>query len=916
MRFEVLGPVRGWRDDDELELGSPQQRLTLAALLLAGGRVLGADQLLDMLWGQERPRSAMGTLRTYISRLRAVLGPSLIVSVGDGYQLAAAVDVNVFSELVAQARDARPQEARALLGRALDLWRGEPLAGLSGAYAEGQRVRLGELRLSALEARIEADLSLGRHVETVAELTSLSAAHPERERLRGLLMRALYLSGRQAEAIGVYTDTRRLLAEELGIDPSPELAELYQQIITADAELGGTVTTRLAPPRNAPRQLPADVADFTGRAAEISCLVSALSGGSAALPVSIVAGPGGVGKTTLAVHVAHRLAAHYPDGQLFVDLQGTSAPGAVLGAFLRALGEEELPEATQERSALFRSLLAERRMLVVLDNAVSAAQVRPLLPGAPGCAVLVTSRARLVGLGGARQVDLEVLSPVESLALLAKVAGEERVRNEHGQAMDLVAACGFLPLAIRIAAARLAARPQWSIARLRDRLADERRRLAELRTGNLAVEASFSFGYDQLPAPLSRAFRLLALPEAATVALPVAAALLGVDRFEAEDLCEALVDLSMLESPSPGRYHFHDLLKVFARGQEEPSAQEALVRALGFYTQTVEAVYRQRYPGRLSPQPGAAPSLGIGWLIEESESLLSLVQQAIPFHDLYGLAHLLELVGNLMGDVGAFGDTLGLLLDAAIQRGDVAAEAFARYNRSTLYTMDPETSRKEAMAARDLALACGDTRLYGYCLSQLALLGYYARSYAEAIDLLTSAGAIAKARGDLAEEASVQGNIAVVLSAMGGDGLAAARRAYELKQVIHGGNAGANGDYSYALVLAAAGESAEALSLFSSALAGFSELRQREWMGSVLVRMAGVLLDLRRPQEALERGEEGLALLIECGDEVWQGKALLAIGRALTELGAGGRAHACLGEALEIFERLDLPDAEDVRILV
>ncbi|GAA0925750.1 AfsR/SARP family transcriptional regulator [Nonomuraea longicatena] len=568
LRFELLGPVRGWHEDTELDLGSPQQRLTLSALLLADGRMLSVQQLVTVLWAEAPPPTAASTVRTYVSRLRGALGTSAIRSLRSGYSSTAAVDVREFAALVSRARGASRTEGRHLLERALRLWRGEPLAGLPGPWAQVQRSRLGELRLSALEARVECDLALGRHQESVGELSALVAAHPTRERLCGLLMLALHRSGRQAEAIELFTATRRLLAGRFGVDPSPDLAGLYQQIITADPALeadGAAVPVRLP----VPRQLPLDVADFTGRAAEVARMIGSLrAGGTRSLRIWTVSGQGGVGKTTLALHVAHAVKHLFPDGQLFADLKGTrqdpAAPADVLAAFMRALGQADLPAGLAERAALYRSLLADRRMLVVLDDIRDAAQLTPLLPGSVGCAVLVTGRARPAGLDGTLRMTLDTLGPHESVRLLGTILGRERVAAERQAALELVIACGQLPLAIRIAAARLSARPAWTIAQLSARLADERRRLAELQVGELTVEVSCALGYERLRPELARAFRLLSAPGAAELTVAAVARLLDVPEPEAEELAEELVDLSLAQSPAMGRYRLHDLLRLFA----------------------------------------------------------------------------------------------------------------------------------------------------------------------------------------------------------------------------------------------------------------------------------------------------------------------------------------------------------------
>ncbi len=587
VRFAVLGPVRAWREGQALNMGSPQQRALLAALLLRGGRTATAEELIDALWGEEPPEAAKAALRTYASRLRKTLGAELLVSEAGGYAIRTGpevlLDLDAAHDLAMRAEKAASggerARARDLYSAALDQWDGEPLAGVPGPYAETQRTRLAEWRLSLLEPRLDLDLQVGNHAEAVSELTALTAAHPLRERLRELLMLALYRSGRQADALAVYADTRRLLADELGVDPRPELSDLFQRILEADDELihqAEAPTPGSAPVVTRPAQLPATVADFTGRKPFVAELADQLAQAEGSImAVSAVAGIGGVGKTTLAIHVAHAAAHHFPDGQLYVDLQGAGStpadPEAVLGAFLRALGAPDafIPEGVEERSALFRSLLADRRVLILLDNARGAAQVRPLLAGTAGCAALITSHARLVDLDGARLVDLDVMSPEEAMTLFTRIVGEDRIFLEREAAMDVVAACGFLPLAIRIAASRLSARRTWTVSTLAAKLRDERRRLDELQAGDLAVKATFELGYSQLSPEQARAFRRLGLADTPDISLDDAAALLGLPPAQSEAVLEGLVDTSLLESAGPGHYRLHNLVRLSARSRTD-----------------------------------------------------------------------------------------------------------------------------------------------------------------------------------------------------------------------------------------------------------------------------------------------------------------------------------------------------------
>ncbi|MFG5718335.1 BTAD domain-containing putative transcriptional regulator [Streptomyces murinus] len=586
LRFALLGPVRAWYDGRQLRLGSPQQRAVAAALLLREGRTATAGELIDAVWGEEPPPQALAALRTYVSRLRGELrreaGDALLVSESGGYTVRLPerrLDLTCAKELCVRAEQARAAgdlpRARAVVREVLGLWDGEALAGVPGPYAAAQRVRLEEWRLHLLESCLDMDLALGRHAEAVAELTALTAAHPLRERLRELLMLALYRSGRQAEALAVYADTRRLLAEELGVDPRSGLRELQQRILRADPALHEPAAPRPAERgevRVRPAQLPVCVADFTGRTEVTARLVGLLSAaGRTDVPVAALWGTGGVGKSALAVRVGQAVRRFFPDGQLYVDLQQEEPAGA-LGAALRALGVagRDVPEGLAERAALYRSVLDGRRVLVVADHARDAAQVRWLLPASAGCGVLVTSRRRMLGLAGARLVELDAMSPQEALALFTRVVGERRVAAERAAARYVVAACGFLPLAVRAAACRLAARPAWTVAMLAGRLADESGRLAELEAGDLAVRPLFENCYTALDGEQARALRVLSGSANPFLSVPAAAGLLGCGPQRAEDALESLVDAGLLIPMGPAHYQVHVLARLFALSLPAP----------------------------------------------------------------------------------------------------------------------------------------------------------------------------------------------------------------------------------------------------------------------------------------------------------------------------------------------------------
>ena len=581
LRFAVLGSVRAWRGKQELPLGPAQRKAVLAMLLLRRWQPLTAAELVDGLWGADPPPRAIGALRTHVAALRALLEPDrsaraparILVSVGDGYALrvpAAAVDLAVVSEQLAQAHEHRDggdlTGARELLAGCLWRWQGEALTGVSGPFLDAQRHQLAERRLDVLETFLETRLDLDHDPQLIPDLVALTTAYPLRERASALLMTALDRAGRAADALKVYATVRELLTDRLGLDPGPELTELHQRIRldpTDRAPTGAPV---------APAQLPAEPAGFTGRAKLADRLVHQLSEPRpSVLAICPVSGMPGVGKTAFAIHVAHRLTGHFPDGQLYVDLHGTTDrpadPVLVLGAFLRAIGhaEADLPSTMDDRAGLFRTSLAGKRMLLVLDDARDAEQVRPLLPGTPGSAVLVTSRTILAGLPATTTAQLDVLSDAAAIEEFTGIVGAQRVRAEPAAAARIITACARLPLAVRIAGDRLAARPNWSIAALAARLADESGRLAELGTAEVTVADTFLPSYRALDPEQARAFRLLANADPPDLPVSTAATILDLPSDQAERLCESLVDQGLLTSPEPGRYGCHELLRLFAR---------------------------------------------------------------------------------------------------------------------------------------------------------------------------------------------------------------------------------------------------------------------------------------------------------------------------------------------------------------
>jgi DNA-binding SARP family transcriptional activator len=684
--FRLLGPLEVAAGAVRIE--APRQRIVLAVLALEANRVIPVDRLVDAVWDQSPPTTARSQIQICISALRRLLAeagvPATIETRAPGYLLRVAdddVDLHRFEPVCAQARRLRsadrPTEAVELYREALALWAGPPLAGMDSPLLQAAGVQLLERMLAVLEECIDLELRLGRHQDVVPTLLSLVAEHPLRERLRAQLMLALYRSGRQAEALAAYRQARADFAGQLGLEPGEELRRLERAILTGEVEAVPEVVlapvhveTHIEvpapepppadPAHPVPQLLPADIVDFVGRA-ELAGELAGLLTGPAALgedapvPVVAIAGPGGVGKSALMVHVAHTVRAAFPDGQLFASLGGAGGRGETafrsLERFLRVLGVagSALPETLAERAAVYRNILAGRRLLVVLDDAADERGVLPLLPGLGGCAVLLTSRYRLTGLPNVRQVDLDVLDAEPAVGLLSSVIGKERVAADAEAARTLVELCGGLPLAIRIGAARLAARPHWGIGQLAGRLQDERRRLDELIHRGLGVRPSIAVAYEALAGPAQVLFQRLSILETRDFAGWVAAPLLDADPIDAEDLLESLVDVRLLDAEEVGgrtRYRFHDLIRVYARerlsAEQTPAERtEALRRLLRALLSAAGAAHMLHYGGdytivhggepRLEPPPGVVADLvadPLDWLEGERTQLVSAVHQA------------------------------------------------------------------------------------------------------------------------------------------------------------------------------------------------------------------------------------------------------------------------------------------------
>ncbi|GGX74871.1 AfsR/SARP family transcriptional regulator [Streptomyces hiroshimensis] len=984
-RFSLLGPVRAWRDGAEICLGRPQQREVLAVLLGAARRTVSLPLIAEGVWDEaDRPSRPNQSVRTHVYRLRGVLGHSaetpLLVTVGDGYALrvpADAVDTWEFEQAEAEAGRLRAaggtaEQARDVLAGALELWSAEPLAGLHGPHARAERDRLGAVRQSLLEARLELDAEIGDRPDLHAEAGDLVIEYPASQRLRGVQMLALYQAGRQAEALSVYEDTRRFLEARLAHLPPSEhrpcaaLRELHQRILRAEPATGAGVPARAAlTAEGVPgtHRLPPGIDDFTGRSEAVGALTGMLTHpGAQAIVISAVNGVPGVGKTALAVHAARQVAERFPDGYLYADLRGADreplAAQAVLVSFLPVLGvvDGEIPADADERIALYRSLMAERRVLVLLDNAASDDQVQPLVPGSGRSTVLVTSRARLTGLTGAQHLRLDVMPPGEAVELLGRIAGERRCAAEPEAAADIVAACSRLPLAIRVVASRLAAEPGTPLSAMVRRLGDEHRRLGELSTGELAVEATFELSYSKLSREQARAFRLLSAVEAPDLGLHCAAALLGRDPKSTEDLLESLVDLNLVESRRMGRYHFHDLMRVFARARNARDGSPAgtsgaFARLLDFClatARTADAASHSVDPAerRLIDVPVTAAGLRFGsaqaatdWMHEEIPVQRALIDRACADESL-PLAQAADLVDKLNNVLPGTAHQTGVIDQAghvaavAAARGDRTSEALARYVCGNALWHTNAFAEAESELRRSIALCddAGDAGDAGDTEGTGSTRDARLRGWAH---LTLCAGARVRGRTD---EAVEHGEAAVRLFRFSGAGtaegtalgelafnyarqarLAEARTAAERGARLVGREPSVSkaiGLYYLARVLRLCDDLGGALHRAQEALELFRSLNVPAFEAATGALIADLHVQAGRHRLAADVAETFLPVARRTSG-ILEASLLRALARGLVHLGQRARARTCLEAALGLFEqRQAQADADQTRALL
>ena len=919
-------------------------------------RVVSRGELVDAVWGDDPPASAEGGVYTYVAGLRRVLEPDrpsrsaergrrapplVLVSAGGGYMLrlpAGCLDAQEFEQWHGTARDRRGAGdlagALAAVDKALSLWRGAAFAGVPGPFAEAERQRLDELRTAAFEERVDLMLALGRASEVIPGLTTLTAQHPLRERARGLLMTALYRCGRQAEALQVFYDIRDRLGQDLGIDPGSELNQIHQQVLALDpaldgpppAETGsGTVGASIRPGveaepvteaaasaggsadgRQPPAQMPPDTAGFAGRSAELRQLRAMLPADEpGSPPVAVIAGTAGVGKTTLAIKFARQAASRFPDGQLYVNLRGFDQsgspvhPGTALRGFFEALGvpSRQIPPETEAKTALFRSLLDGKRMLLVLDNARSTEQVRPLLPGSPDCMVVITSRSQLTGLvaaEGARLLSLDVLSGTEARELLAGRLGEGRVAAEPAAAGELILRSSGLPLALSVTCARAASRPGLALADLASELRDARVRLDVLQTDDAATDlrAVFSWSYDRLSESAARMFRLLGIHPGPDVSAPAAASLAGVPLAEARAMLAELTRASLLTEEQSGRVSFHDLLRAYAaeraaadnsKNQDNAGGDDELdqarLRLLDHYVRTARAAVRRMYPGRPaielpSAPPGVVPeefhdySQALEWFGSEHQVLRAVVALAAERGFDGYCWKLAWLWGPLLKRRGMLHEDMAvqrIALDAARRLADLNSLGHVHYELGHVYSRMGKVAHADAHLSKSLEMftMLGDKVSIGQVEHGLALLMNLQGRWTEALPHAIEALRLRRAFGGGAAVAYSENAVGWIYANLGNynEALRHCRRALELHRESGSRSGAADTMDSLACAYDGRGDHELAISYCEEALATYREIGDPDGEAETLTHLGDTQFASGRTAAAKVSWDDALDVL-------------------------------------------------------
>ncbi|WP_405429212.1 BTAD domain-containing putative transcriptional regulator [Micromonospora sp. NBC_00617] len=988
MRFGILGPLRVGGGESTVTAG--RDRVVLAMLLLRAGRLVPIEELVDAVWEERPPATARAQLQTCVSRLRRRftelgLAPETIITDPVGYGVRTApsdLDAEVFARGVEEARAAsaagRLADAGERYRSALALWRGPALGGVPSRSVRRRAQALDEQRLTALEECVDVELRLGHAAELIDELAESVDQHPLRERLRGQLMVALSSGGRQADALAVYREGRRSYAEDLGIEPGAELQALHQRVLAGDLALAGREIRPIAPVRSLPRA----IGDFTGRQQTLARLAKDVEAGAR---IQLIDGMAGSGKTTLAVHLATALADDYPDAQLYIDLHGHSertplTPSAAVATLLRQLGVpvERVPTNQDDRLALWRTELAGRRALLVLDNAATADQVTPLLPNGSHCLILITSRRRLVGVDEGRPSSLPVLDTDEAVELLGHVVGVDRVAAEPGAATEVVRRCGHLPLAIRLAGARLAHRPRWRIADLAERLTSRPDPLAEFEAGDRSVGRAFALSYAQVSLAAQRAFRLLGLHPGVRFDDSVAAVLAELPLPDAQHLLDELVDAHLVEEAEPGRYRLHDLVREYARTlvaepERAVERRDGIERLLDHHLHVATTIARKRELSTahsliVVAEPiradlvSIAAEQGSAWLDENLPLWTALVRLAETerflrhcwqlaracWHAQFEGGRLDELIethsaglraAEELGDDRAVATMLNYLASAHYRLGDFSEstrlmerslEIFRQLglrreyrntlgNLGTSYAANFEFRRARECydAARALATRMGDKGALANELNNLSMTLLLWGRNDEALRTARRHLGIAREVGDPRRVGNALGHLGMLRHRMGDVGPAGRllRAALHIKRQV--GARFGEGEVlnEIGMMECEAGRPERAADLHRAALVAMTEAGDRIAQCGSRSLLARAILEQGDVTSALDLYRRVLADATQIGARYEQGRALEGIGRCLrTTDPSAARAH--LTRALSLFRQVESPDRHEVERLL
>ncbi|MBO4204418.1 AfsR/SARP family transcriptional regulator [Micromonospora echinofusca] len=970
--FRLLGPLQVAGPKGHADIAAHRQRIILAMLLLAAGRVVSVDRLAEAVWDESPPQTAKGQIQICVSALRrslAEVGLSDVLQTRPpGYLLEVdpeQVDLLVFQRLISEGSRMGEQgnldEAVELFGRALSLWRGNPLAGLESRVLRAVGARIEEMRSRAHEEHMNLRLRQGAHTEIVAQLFDLVEEYPLREHMRAQLILALYRSGRQAEALQSYREARETLVSELGIEPGAELRELERAILLGDTEyelkphLPSVAQSLVQTAYTPARILPPDIADFTGSllAERLQNLIVARSAAEDVAPTVVsVFGKGGIGKTTLAIHAARAVAAEFPDAQLYAKLNGSTAeplpPSWVLERFLRALGVSgsKIPEGLDERADTFRGLVAGRRVLIVLDDVADEDQVRPLLPGGGPSAVVLTSRHRLTVLPGIHQLECQELSTNDAVELLARIAGPARVYAEPTQALELVELCGRLPLALRIAAGRLLSRPHWTVGKMVERLTVEDSRLDELTHAGQCVRSNIGLSYESLNDAERRLFRLLGMLEAPDFGEWICGPLLGGSDPEGEDVLAGLVAAQLIdvETPAEGhtRFRLHDLVRAFARERliEEDAEEErraALHRVLRAWLSVADEAHRRVYGGdhtllhspvqRWPLAQGACDRLlsdPLGWYATERSALVAMIRQAadIGADDLcWDLAFSSVTLFEARSYFDDWRTTHDFALIAVRRAGNRLGEASILYSMGALAIAEYRLrdSVDLLLAADGLFAEQGVLHGRALALRNLAFVDRVEGRPAEALARYEQARNWLHELGDVIGEAHVLSGLAQ-LSLAEQDHAAATRQLHEALELIKSSNnrrVHAQLTYRLGEVSLMSGEVDVASASFAEVLSTVHEAADRIGEAYALYGLGVARMAAGAPQNAAATLRRAAVVAAEAGDPMIHARIWLARAEAHHAMGSHDVAARLAGDVLPLFQRLgaQLWQARTLRLL-